>query len=144
MESNNKIAIVTGGGKGIGKAIAETLGENGFHVIIAGRGKKELAETCAGIQNGGGICEWTLLDVTKDETVKKFISKVNASQKHIDVLINNAGWCPMRKPIEEFSNKELTQTFETNVYSIFYFLRAVLPIMKKQKSGTIINISSPA
>jgi 3-oxoacyl-[acyl-carrier protein] reductase len=84
------------------------------------------------------------VDVTKERDVKKFIDSVVKANGRIDVLVNNAGAAHPKKPVEAISVKDYEQCMHTNVDSVFYFLQAVVPLMKKQGSGIIINISSGA
>ena len=144
MKLEGSIVIVTGAGRGLGKTFAEILSKEGCKTIICSRNEKELQETQKGIAASGGKCEYFVVDVSKPAEVGKFVDDVISSHGRIDVLINNAGWCHDQKPIEKITDLEYHRSFQANVDSVFYFLRKIIPMMKKQGSGVIINISSGA
>lgn len=144
MNLKNKIAVITGGGRGLGRALAETLAQEGAHVVICSRSLEELKETCAKIQSSGGSCDYQKIDVTKESQIKNFIDTTIKNFAKIDILINNAGFAHSPKHIEKITSKEYQRSIKTNIDSIFYFLKAALPKIKKQKTGTIITISSAA
>lgn len=137
-----KVIIVTGGGKGLGREIALLLSRGGGRMVLCGRGERALAETCEAICRDGGQCEYRIVDVTQKSAVERFIAGVARRYGRIDVLINNAGWCGMPKIIERVRTDEYERYFAVNVSSVFYFLREAIPIMKKQRSGIVINIAS--
>lgn len=141
---NNKVIIITGGSGGLGRAIADDLAKSGAKVEICSNDKKGLAEICNRIKKKGNLCNYTLVDVTVQDEIHSFVRKVLAKHKKIDILINCVGWIFKPKAIEEVSEEEYDQNFDINTKSIFLFSRAVLPIMKRQKSGMIINITSTA
>lgn len=130
----NKVVVITGGSSGLGKAAAGYFAKIGAKVEICSNDKKTLINAC----------DYTLVDVTIQDNVHSFVKKVLAKHKKIDILINCAGWIFKPKAIEDVSNEEYDRCFDTNTKSIFLFSRAVLPIMKRQKSGMVINITSTA
>ena len=144
MDIKNKIVAITGGGRGLGKELAKTLAEEGSKVIICSRNRNELSKVCREITDKDGFCEYFVTDITDKFQVYKFINAIIAKHKKIDVLINNAGYVHEWETLENIAEDELENSFKTNVYSIFYFLKRVVPIMKKQNEGVIINISSMA
>ena len=138
------VAVITGASRGMGAAFAETLAASGAKVIICARDKAGLNSVCKIIEKNGGVCSGHVVDVTSSAAVKGFIGKVIKSHGRIDVLVNNAGVVHEFTSIDKISEEEYVRCMRTNVDSIFYFLKAVIPQMKKQKSGIIVNISSGA
>ena len=139
-----KIAVITGGGKGLGKELAKLFSAEGSTVVICSRSANDLKNVCNEIVGAGGKCEYFVVDVTSKQQVDKFIDKVLSSHGRIDVLVNNAGYATKWKGIEQNTEEEFETCFRTNVYSIFYFLKKIVPIMRGQNSGAIVNISSMA
>ena len=140
----NKVAIITGGGSGLGKAIAAALSKKGALVEICARNKKELAHACREIKDSGFFCKYSLADIRIQEDVVRFVGEVMNRQKKIDILINNAGFIFKPKPIEKITDTEYNNSFDTNIKPIFYFSKEILPIMKRRGSGIIVNITSTA
>ena len=138
------VVVITGASRGIGAAFAETLAASGAKVIICARDKAGLDSVCKRIEKKGGVCSSYVVDVTSSAAVKGFIGKVIRSQGRIDALVNNAGVIHEYTSIDKIPEEEYVGCMRTNVDSIFYFLKAVIPQMKKQKSGIIVNISSGA
>ena len=133
----NKIALVTGAGKGIGKACAIALAEAGASLIIVSRTKKDLDQVSKIIKKFRSKCKSYVCDVTKYSEIKSVID----SQKRIDILVNNAG-TNIRKRPEEYSLKEWTSIINTNLVSMFICSKACYEHFIKNKSGKIINIGS--
>ncbi len=139
----NKIAIVTGGNKGIGKAIAFLLAKRGASVTICGRSTESLDTTCKEIRDGGGVCSSVTADVTDENQVSSMVRKTLCDFGRIDILINNAG-VGILKPIWECSSADWDYVMDTNLKGYFLCSKAVIPIMKKQNEGYILNIASGA
>ncbi len=131
--SSNKVAIVTGAGSGIGEATAKLMAENGFKVYGTSR-KGSQGRT------GDGF-EMLSLDVTEEKSIEALIAEVLQREGRIDVLVNNAGF-GLAGGAEEASTDQLHSVFETNFFGCVKMIQAVLPQMRKQSSGRIINISS--
>lgn len=131
----SQIAIVTGGSSGIGESIAHTLSNNGYKVYATSRNPKEDQLNDQFI--------YLKMDVQNDESVSNAVSEVITKEGHIDVLINCAG-LGINGPIEETPIAMVKNVFETNFFGIIRTSQAVLPHMRKSKSGFIINISSIA
>ncbi len=140
----DKIVVITGGGKGLGKELAKTLASEKSYVVICSRNKADLENVREEISKNGGKCDYQVVDVTDEAQVYNFVDAVAKKHGRMDVLINNAGYVNEWKPVDENTEKEFDDNFKTNVYSIFYFLKKTVPVMKKQNSGAIINISSMA
>lgn len=126
-----KVAIVTGASSGLGLQIANDLHRNGYVVAVCSR---------HALKDTPFYCE--ALDITDKTKVKNFVKKVAKKFGRIDLLINNAGYVHPSLPITGITDRQILDSFQTNVYGPFYFMREVIPIMKKQKEGKIINIAS--
>lgn len=142
MMLSKKVVVVTGGGRGIGKAVCLKLAGEGAHIVTCSRTRSELAEVCATIERNGGQCEYAVVDVTNFREVGDFVAQTCARHGRVDVLVNNAGFCAPRRPVEEVSEEEYKQMMATNIAGVFHFTRFVVPIMKEQGNGVIITISS--
>ena len=143
MNLTNTAAVVTGGTKGIGLAIAESLLKAGANVFICGRNRKELHETVERLstagQAGGCVC-----DVRDEEQVRSMLADCERIFGGVDILVNNAGMGFFDKTVEEISPDDFRQTLETNLFGVFYACHYAIPLMKKRGGGYIINISSLA
>jgi len=136
-----KIAIVTGGARGIGLASAKALGRMGFDVAICSRNPEELKQAAGEVEKLGVRCLQGTVDVGKEGEVTGFVERVRSDWKRIDCLVNNAG-IQLNKPFLELSTEEWHSVLATNLDSYFYFCRSVGKCMKEQKAGRVINISS--
>jgi short-subunit dehydrogenase len=140
---NKKIAVVTGSSSGIGFETSLLLARNGFFTYLTMR-NLDKAKIINNIKQKEKLSlEILQLDVTDDESVKEAINKITNEQERIDVLVNNAGYA-LVGPFEEISIKEFKEQFETNVFGVIRVTQTVLPIMRRQKGGIIVNISSIA
>lgn len=143
MNLDNKSAVVTGGTKGIGFAVAESLVKAGAKVFICGRNKTELRDAIAELsrygQAGGEVC-----DVRSEDQVRQLLEEAERLFGGVDILVNNAGMGIFGKTVEELSGDEFRQTLETNLFGVFYACHYVVPMMKRRGGGYIINISSLA
>jgi NAD(P)-dependent dehydrogenase (short-subunit alcohol dehydrogenase family) len=144
MRLKNKISIVTGGGSGIGQAIALAMAQEGAKVVITGRTKSKLEETCNKIRSGGLAADFVVGDVSKVEDVKAIVQKVLKEDGRIDVLINNAALLTKAAPIENITEAEWDAVMRVNLKGPFLCCREVAPHMKARRSGKIINIGSTA
>ncbi len=135
----NKAVVITGASRGLGKAIAEAFAFKKAKVIISSRDKKDLEQVAEEI-NATAI----VADVTKENEVIELVQKVISQFGKIDIWINNAGiWLPSG-PVEEVDMKRAHDIFEVNLFGTAYGSRAILPQMKKQGYGIIVNIVSTA
>lgn len=143
MSLKDKIALVTGGSKGIGHAIAKRLAEGGAKVYICARGREEVEAAVTRLSEigeaYGKVC-----DVRDEEQVKRLLESCESRLGGIDILVNNAGVGIMRKTVEEITPDEFRQTIETNLLGTYYACHYAIPIMKRCGGGYIINISSLA
>ncbi|WP_027529270.1 oxidoreductase [Bradyrhizobium sp. WSM3983] len=128
-----KIALVTGASSGIGEATAQRLAADGYKVYGTSR---------RGVQAGKRSFEMLALDVTSDESVATAVSEVIRRDGRIDLLVNNAGFGVAPAGAEESSIEQARSIFETNFFGLIRMTRAVLPQMRRQGSGRIINIGS--
>lgn len=139
----NKIAVVTGGTKGIGYAIAEKLLESGAKVFICARNKPDLRHALERLSASGRV-EGEVCDVRSEEQVRMMLEECARIFGGIDILINNAGIGIIGKTVEEMSGDEFRQTLETNLFGVFYACHYAVPMLRKRGGGYIINISSLA
>jgi NAD(P)-dependent dehydrogenase (short-subunit alcohol dehydrogenase family) len=144
MSSNrDKVAIVTGSATGIGYETAIHLARNGFHTYASMRNLPKADQITKMAKSKNLPLRVIQLDVTDDISVTKAIDAVISQSGRIDVLVNNAGY-GLIGSIEDMSIEELKAQYETNVFGVFRVTKAVLPHMRKQHGGSIINISSIA
>src|ERR1700739_1589365 len=138
MRLASKVSIITGGGSGIGKAIAMAFVREGAKVVIAGRDSKKLEAAAREI---GADCLAVSADVSNAASVKKLVSATVDRFKHINVLVNNAAVL-LPGTAESLSEEDFDQTFDINVKGLWLMSRAVLPHMRASGGGSIINIGS--
>src|SRR3954447_5319312 len=144
MESlNGKIALVTGGGKGIGRAIAIALATEGAHVGLIARTRKDLQKVADEIKSIGVKASIATADVSDIESVNAAVESIQKELGNIDILINNAGTGTFGKFLELEPSVWENQV-KINLFGVYYVTRAVLPQMIERKTGDIINISSTA
>lgn len=134
-----KVIVVTGAGKGIGRATAEVLLNNGAVLVLVSRSKKDLVKITQRYPKSRSVLFEG--DVANQQDVKKVSELVEAKFGKIDVLINNAGVF-LDKPLDEISTFEFTRLFDVNLKGVFLMTNTFLPMMKKQQKGFIINIGS--
>lgn len=136
-----KIAIVTGGARGIGKVVSNRLVKEGFTVLICSRDKKEVDNTCKEIDPTGKKVFGIKADVTNFKDCKKLIDFTYKKFKKIDVLFNNAGIYGPIGHVEENSSEKWIEAMKINLFGTLFCSQLVIPIMKKQRSGKIINMA---
>jgi 3-oxoacyl-[acyl-carrier protein] reductase len=142
MKLQDKIAVVTGGGRGIGRAIALAYAREGAKLAICARTESEIHQVAADIRQNGGEAEAWGCDVSVQEPVETFVESVIEKFGRIDVLVNNAGVMTRPVPIIELEVRKWDYTMAVNLRGPFLMCQAVLPTMMKQRSGSIINVSS--
>jgi 3-oxoacyl-[acyl-carrier protein] reductase len=138
----NKTALVTGGSKGIGKAIAIAFAEEGANVVICGRGAEALDEAKKEIEKNGGNVLAVQADLSKNEDVNHLVSASINRYKSIDILVNNAGIASGFDDFESLEIEDWQHLFDINVFGTVRVTKAVIPYMKQAGYGRIINISS--
>lgn len=138
-----KVALVTGSSSGIGFETALLLSRSGFHTYASMRDLKK-SENLTELANKETLPLTVVqLDVNNDRSVKDAVGKIVAENMRIDVLVNNAGY-GLFSPIEDLTLDQIKEQFETNFFGVVRVTKEVLPIMRKQKEGTIVNVSSGA
>jgi 2-hydroxycyclohexanecarboxyl-CoA dehydrogenase len=135
---DQKIAIVTGAGQGIGRGIAEKLAAEGATVVVTDVNEVTAKETAAAV-NGVGI----QADVTSRESVDAMVAQVHRQFGRIDVLVNNAGW-DKATPFVDSDPADWDRVVAINLYGVLHTCHAVLPIMVEQGSGSVVNLASDA
>src|SRR5687768_8426881 len=144
MNLNGKVAIVTGGTKGIGRSIAEALVHEGVNVCISARSRSEIDTTVGELLAlGKGQATGIVADVCNYAQVKSLFELTAIEFGGIDILVNNAG-IGMFQTVEETTPEDFRAILETNLFGVFYCCHEVIPLMKKRGGGYIINISSLA
>ena len=140
----NKVAVVTGGSRGIGASIARKLASMASTVVICGRNQSDLQQTASSISSQGGRCEALVCDVGDLHSVEQLAQSVLTNFGRIDVLVNNAGLGAFSSPLHTLNPDEWDRVMNTNLRAVYYTIRAFAPRMIEQNSGDIINISSIA
>ena len=142
MDLSAKVAIVTGGTKGIGRGIAEALVREGASVCISARSREEIDETVKDLCTLGKVTG-VVCDVRNQAQVKSLFELTVTQLGGLDILVNNAG-IGVFATVEEMSPKDFRAVLETNLFGVFYCCHEAIPLMKKRGGGYIINISSLA
>jgi NAD(P)-dependent dehydrogenase (short-subunit alcohol dehydrogenase family) len=142
MKLKDKVALITGGGRGIGKAVALDYARAGATLAICARTESEIEATAKEIRALGADCFAATCDVSQEEPVTKLVEEVANHFGRIDILINNAGVMTRPAPVADFEVKKWDYTIAVNVRGPFLVSKAVLPHMIRQKRGSIINVSS--
>ncbi|MEP7198789.1 MAG: SDR family NAD(P)-dependent oxidoreductase [Chloroflexota bacterium] len=137
----DQVALITGGSRGIGRAIAEIFAQAGARVALVARDRARLAETAAQLRAKGYAVLDCACDVAVEAEVNTTVQAVVAQFGRVDILVNNAGIL-QAGPITNFTTADWEQVLAVNLTSVFHFCRAVAPPFIEQRSGRIINISS--
>jgi 3-oxoacyl-[acyl-carrier protein] reductase len=143
MNLRGKVALVTGAGRGIGRAIAHALAGEEADVILTARTLKELDKVRQEIVSKGGNAEAIVTDLTKDADIDSLFSEVKKLYGRLDVLVNNAGVGHFA-PVRSLRVSDFDAMWALNVRALFLCTQKAIPIMEKQKAGVIVNISSLA
>ncbi len=144
MDIKGKVAIVTGGTKGIGRGIAEALVRQGANVCISARSRHEIDDTIRDLRAlNGGTSTGIVADVCNYSQVKPLFELAVGEFGGLDILVNNAG-IGLFQTVEEMSPEDFRSVIETNLFGVFYCCREAIPVMKQRGGGYIINISSLA
>jgi len=142
MRLEQKTAIVTGGGTGIGEAIAKVFAREGAKVVITGRRKDELDRVVREIEQKGGKALAVQGSVTNEQDVRKAVADTVRAFGRLDILVNNAGNVFHTAPLHEVTDEVWDETFDVFMKGTFRFIRAAIPQMLKQGGGSIVNIST--
>ena len=138
-----KTALVTGGGRGLGKAVALALAAEGVNVAITGRNENNLKSVAAEIESKGVKSSYSVFDVTDKKQVFTSLEKLQNDFGKFDILINNAGIAAFGG-ILEMDDEQWEDIVKTNLFGPYYVVKAVVPGMMEKKSGDVVNISSTA
>ncbi|MBD0307737.1 MAG: SDR family oxidoreductase [Microcoleus sp. T1-bin1] len=138
---NGKVIIITGASSGLGEATAKLLAKNGARVVLGARRTDRLKAIAKDIRAEGGTVEYQALDVTQRSQMEDLVQFAQSKFDRVDVLINNAGIMPL-SALEQLKVEEWDRMIDVNIKGVLYGIAAALPVMKAQKSGQIINLSS--
>lgn len=140
----NKLVIITGGTKGIGRAITERFAAEGFDCLVTARTAKDLQELKTSIERKFAVtCETLVADAANKKDTAKFITTISAMNRPVDVLVNNAGVFRAGS-LQEEPDGTLEHLIETNLYGAYYLTQGLLPAFQKQRSGHIFTVCSIA
>jgi NAD(P)-dependent dehydrogenase (short-subunit alcohol dehydrogenase family) len=142
MKLANKVALITGGSRGIGKAVAAAFAREGAKLALCARNADELQQTIAELRRMKAKAEGWPCDVTIESSVKDFVHEAQRAFGRIDILVNNAGVMTRPAPMVELEVRKWDYTIAVNLRGPFLVTQAVLPFMLKQNSGSVINVSS--
>lgn len=143
MRLKGRVAIITGGGTGIGQAIAIAFAQEGASVAICGRREQPLVETVRRITSNNGSAIYESVDITNHKQVKNFVGNVNEIYGSVDILVNNAGIAAAGNVLET-TEYEWDNVLSVDLKAIMIMSKTVIPYMLKKQQGKIINISSIA
>lgn len=147
MKLKNRVALITGAGTGMGRAIAELFAREGARVVVNYAHSREAAEeVVSGIQTAGGAAIAIGADVSKDAAVRGMMDRIKTEFGRLDILVNNAGWST-RIPhdrLEDLTDEIWDRTLNTNLHGSFYCVRAAAPLLREQAGASIVNVASVA
>ena len=139
-----RVAVVTGGGRGIGAAIAFRLAQMGASVVVCGRSRGPLESTSAAISQAGGKADAVACDVSDLRSVEALASHVEKKFGRIDFLVNNAGVAASPGPLHQMPPEAWDNVININLRGVYYCIRCFAPMMIRARAGHIVNISSLA
>lgn len=142
MLLENKVALITGSGRGIGRATAQLFAKQGAQVFLSARTETELAATASEITASGGQAAFVAADLAQESDCEKLVAVAKAKFGRIDILVNNAGHYGPVVPVEEYPLAEFDKVIAVHLRAAFLLSKLVLPQMYERKSGVILNISS--
>jgi 3-oxoacyl-[acyl-carrier protein] reductase len=138
-----RVALVTGGTRGIGEAIARRLSADGFAVFISGRTEESTRNALARLAKEGMAIRGFAADARREEDQKRLVESVARTAGRLDVLVNNAGLGHFA-PVDKLSPDQFREVLETNLFGVYYAVHYAVPLMKKNGGGFIVNIASLA
>jgi len=141
MRLNGKKALITGGAKGIGKGIAAAYLAEGASVVICGRNELSLKAACNDLGKLGPV-DYIVADISHRDDVRQLAEEIGERWGQLDVLVNNASILGERKPIIDYPEDVWEEVLDINLNAQFYVTKAILPLLMKSKSASIINVSS--
>ncbi len=137
----DKVAIVTGASRGIGRAISVALAGEGATVVLSGRVEADLTETALRVKEAGGVPEMITTELADEQSIKNLVATTFKCFGRLDILINNAG-ITHSAPLDETRTEDLDRCWTVNARAPFILCREALPLLKKAERATIVNISS--
>jgi NADP-dependent 3-hydroxy acid dehydrogenase YdfG len=140
---NSKVVIITGASSGLGEATARRLADRGAKLVLAARREDRLKDLTEDLKSRGAEAIWQATDVTDRNQVESLAAAAKEAFGRIDVLVNNAGLMPLA-PLDALKVDEWEQMVDVNIKGVMYGIAAVLPTMREQHSGHILNLSSVA
>ena len=141
LNVEKKVIVITGASSGIGEATAKLLAKHGATVVLGARRSDRLEAIAKEIRTAGGTAEYQTLDVTQRSQLEAIVQFAQSKFGRVDVLINNAGVMPL-SALDQLKVDEWDRMIDVNIKGVLYGIAAVLPVMKAQKTGQIINLSS--
>jgi 3-oxoacyl-[acyl-carrier protein] reductase len=143
MTLKNTVALVTGAGRGIGKAIALTLGREGSTVVLSARTSAELDQVKKEIEVGGGTALVIRADLSKDDDIENLFRDISSRLNRLDILVNNAGLAVLA-PVRDLSIRDFDTMWRLNMRAVMLCTQRALKMMEPQESGAIVNVASLA
>jgi NADP-dependent 3-hydroxy acid dehydrogenase YdfG len=143
-EFRDKVVWITGAGSGIGRAVARMFAAEGASLVLIGRRADKLEGVCDEVRASGGRGEVLVLDVCRREQVEAAAAGLIERHRRVDVLVNNAGLNVRGRKLSTLTGEDWDQVMQTNLTGAFNMIHAVLPAMRRQRDGLIVNISSMA
>jgi 3-oxoacyl-[acyl-carrier protein] reductase len=147
MTLQDRVALVTGGGTGIGRGIAKAFGQQGMKVAVNySRSRDAAEEVVSDIRAAGGTAQAIRASVSEDSEVRAMIDQIAREFGRLDILVNNAGWSTRipHDKLEDLTDEVWDRTFDINLRGAFYCVRAAVPMLRKQAGAAIVNIASVA
>jgi len=144
QQLTGQVAVITGAGRGIGAAIAQKLTSLGAVAVLCGRQRRPLESTAAAVARTGGRAEVVECDVRELRSVETAAARVDQRFGRVDILVNNAGVGGFGGPLHQMPPESWEQVLNTNLRGVYYCIRAFAPMMIRDQSGHIVNISSLA
>jgi 3-hydroxybutyrate dehydrogenase len=142
MQLANQVALITGSGRGIGRAIARLFANEGAAVFLTARTQEQLAATAKEIQNAGGQAAFVTADLAREEDCRRVVDAAREKFGPISILVNNAGHYGPVVPVEEYPLAEFDNVLAVHLRAAFILTQLVLPEMYSHERGVILNISS--
>ena len=142
MLLEDKVALITGSGRGIGRAAAKLFAEHGASILLTARTEAQLAAVANEIRSAGGKADFATADLATETGCEKIVAAARAKFGRIDILVNNAGHYGPVVPVEEYPLAEFDRVIAVHLRAAFILSKLVLPEMYSRKSGIILNISS--
>lgn len=139
---HKQVTLITGAGRGVGRAIALRFAKEGARVVICARTKREIQQVAKDIRAAGGTVMAQVTDISKPEAVRRLLNAITRRFGRVDILINNAGTLGPRIPLADYSTREWTRVIAVNLTGTFLVAHAALALMIPERAGCILSISS--